>query len=146
MAKQIYVNLPVKDLNKTVEFFTKLGFKFNPQFTDEKATCMIIDDNIFVMLLTEEFYKSFTKKEIPDTFKTSGVIIAISAESREKVDELISKAEGAGGTVTSRIDDMDWMYNRGFQDINGHLWEVAYMDMEALKRYEEANKEKEKIH
>ena len=86
MTTQIFVNLPVKDLSRTVEFFKKLGFAFNPQFTDENATCMIINDNIFVMLLVEKFFKTFTKKEICDTTKDTEVIIALSTESREKVD------------------------------------------------------------
>jgi uncharacterized protein len=89
MTIQIFVNLPVKDLGRTVEFFKKLGFAFNPQFTDENATCMIINDNIFVMLLVEKFFKTFTKKEICDTTKDTEVIIALSTESREKVDEMM---------------------------------------------------------
>ena len=102
MTTKIFVNLPVKDLNKTIEFFTKLGFKFNPQFTDENATCMIIGDDIFVMLLVEKFFKTFTKKEICDTSKNTEVIVALSAESREKVDQMINKAIESGGERTER--------------------------------------------
>jgi uncharacterized protein len=91
MATKIFVNLPVKDLNKTIEFFTKLGFTFNPQFTDENATCMIVGEDIFVMLLVEGFFKTFTKKEICDATKDTEVIVALSAESREKVDQMISR-------------------------------------------------------
>ena len=98
MTTKIFVNLPVKDLNKTVEFFTKLGFKFNPQFTDENATCMIIGDDIFVMLLVEKFFKTFTKNEICDTSKYKEVLLALSADSREKVDEMIKKAIESGGS------------------------------------------------
>jgi uncharacterized protein len=128
MATQIFVNLPVKDLNRTVEFFTKLGFTFNPQFTDENATCMIVGQDIFVMLLVEKFFKTFTKKEICDTTKDTEVIVALSAESREKVDQLISRVIEAGGRESREPQDYGWMYIRSFQDINGHLWEIAYMD------------------
>jgi uncharacterized protein len=91
MATQIFVNLPVKNLDRSVEFFSKLGYTFNQQMTDEKATCMIIGADIFVMLLTEAFFKSFTKKELPDTSKTTEVILALSADSREEVDAMIEK-------------------------------------------------------
>ena len=92
MTTKIFVNLPVKDLNKTIGFFTKLGFTFDPQFSDANATCMIVSEDIFVMLLVEKFFKTFTKKEICDTTKNTEVIVALSAESREKVDEMINKA------------------------------------------------------
>ena len=97
MITNIFVNLPVKDLNKTVEFFTKLGFTFNPQFTDENATCMIVGKDIFVMLLVEKFFKTFTKKEISDTTKNTEAIVALSAQSREEVDQMMEKVLGAGG-------------------------------------------------
>jgi predicted lactoylglutathione lyase len=136
MTIQIFVNLPVKDLGRTVEFFKKLGFAFNPQFTDENATCMIINDNIFVMLLVEKFFKTFTKKEICDTTKDTEVIIALSTESREKVDEMIQHVFEAGGKESREPQDHGWMYGRSFQDINGHLWEIIYMDEKALKNNE----------
>jgi uncharacterized protein len=128
MSTNIFVNLPVKDLSKTVEFFTKLGFKFNPQFTDENATSMIVSEDIYVMLLVEKFFKTFTRKEIADAIKTTEVIITLSAESREKVDELVDKALGAGGALSGETQDQGFMYGRGFQDLNGHLWEVVWMD------------------
>jgi predicted lactoylglutathione lyase len=134
MAKKIFVNLPVKDLNKTVEFFTKLGFEFNPQFTDENATCMIVNKDIFIMLLVEKFFKTFTKKEICDTTKDTEVIIALSTESREKVDQMINDVIEAGGKESRKPQDHGWMYGRSFQDINGHLWEIIYMDEKALKK------------
>jgi predicted lactoylglutathione lyase len=136
MTTQIFVNLPVKDLSRTVEFFKKLGFAFNPQFTDENATCMIINDNIFVMLLVEKFFKTFTKKEICDTTKDTEVIIALSTESREKVDEMMQNVFEAGGKESREPQDYGWMYGRSFQDINGHLWEIIYMDEKALKNDE----------
>ena len=133
MKTKIFVNLPVKDLNKTIEFFTKLGFKFNPQFTDENATCMIVGDDIFVMLLVEKFFKTFTKKEISDTSKNTEVIVALSVEGRENVDQMINKAIEAGGRESREPQDHGWMYGRSFEDIDGHLWEIIYMDENALK-------------
>lgn len=133
MTTKIFVNLPVKDLNRAVEFFTKLGFKFNPQFTDKNATCMIISEDIFVMLLVEEFFKTFTKKEICNTSKNIEAIIALSAESRENVDEMINKAIEARGIEPRKPQDDGWMYDRAFEDIDGHLWEITYMDESSLK-------------
>jgi hypothetical protein len=134
MAQQIFVNLPVKDLKKAVEFFTKLGFTFNPQFTDENATCMIVGDNIFVMLLVEDFFKTFIKKEICDATKSTEVLLALSAESREMVDEMVSKAIEAGGTEPREPQDHGWMYGRSFEDVDGHIWEILYMDESALNQ------------
>jgi len=131
MATQIFVNLPVKDLNKSIEFFTKLGFTFNPQFTNENATCMVVSDTIYVMLLVEKFFKTFIKKEICDTSKYTESIICLSAENKAKVDELVSKAVAAGGTTPNPKQDLGFMYGHGFQDLDGHLWEVNWMDMSA---------------
>jgi uncharacterized protein len=137
VTTKIFVNLPAKDLNKTIEFFTKLGFKFNPQFTDENATCMIVGEDIFVMLLVEKFFKTFTKKEICDTSKNTEVIVALSVEGREKVDQMINKAIEAGGRESREPQDHGWMYGRSFEDINGHIWEIIYMDESALKNDDE---------
>lgn len=134
MITNIFVNLPVKDLKKTVEFFTKLGFTFNPQFTDENATCMIVGKDIFVMLLVERFFKTFTKKEISDTTKNTEAIVALSAQSREEVDQMMEKVLGAGGREARDPQDHGWMYGRSFEDINGHLWEIFYMDESAMKK------------
>ncbi len=134
MTTKIFINLPVKDLNITIEFFTKLDFRFNPQFTDENATCMIVGEDIFVMLLVEKFFKTFTKKEICDTTKNTEVIVALSAESREKVDQMINKAIESGGMESNAPQDHGWMYGRSFEDINGHLWEIIYMDESAIKK------------
>jgi uncharacterized protein len=136
VTTKIFVNLPAKDLNKTIEFFTKLGFKFNPQFTDENATCMIVGEDIFVMLLVEKFFKTFTKKEISDSSKNTEVIVALSVEAREKVDQMINKAIEAGGREYREPQDHGWMYGRSFEDINGHIWEIIYMDESALKNDE----------
>jgi len=134
MATQIYVNLPVKNLNKAIEFFTKLGFTFNPQFTDETATCMIVSEDIFVMLLTEAKFKTFTPKAICDATKSTEVLVALSAESREKVDEMVRKAVAAGGTTYSESKDYGFMYQHGFQDIDGHIWELLYMEPSAINQ------------
>lgn len=131
-ARQLYLNLPVKDLNKTVEFFSKIGFEFNAQFTDENATCMVINENTFVMLLVEDFFKTFTKKDISDTAKNTEVIVAISADSREQVDEIVNKALDAGGKPSNVPTDHGFMYGWSFQDLDGHLWEVSYMDESAF--------------
>ncbi|QIL75568.1 MULTISPECIES: VOC family protein [Hymenobacter] len=128
MATQIFVNLPVKDLNKSVNFFTQLGYQFNQQFTDENATCMIVGENIYVMLLVEPFFKTFIKKEIVDATKSTETIICLSADSREEVDEMVRKAVSAGGTITREPEVHSFMYGHGYQDLDGHLWEVMYMD------------------
>ena len=132
MATKIFVNLPVKDLSKSIAFFTHLGFSFNPQFTDEKATCMIINDDAYVMLLVESFFKTFTKKEITDAQKSAEAILALSADSREKVDEMANKALEAGGAASLAPQDHGFMYQRSFQDPDGHLWEVLWMNPDAI--------------
>ena len=132
MATQLFVNLPVKRLKQSIEFFTALGFTFNAQFTDDTATCMIVADNIFVMLLTEEKFKTFTPKPICDATKATEVLVALSCENREKVDELVRKAVAAGGTIYNQPQDHGFMYGHGFQDLDGHIWEVFYMDPTAV--------------
>jgi uncharacterized protein len=134
MSTQIFVNLPVKDLDKSVEFFTKLGYKFNQQFTDENATCMLVGENIFVMLLVEEYFKTFTPKEICDTSKCAEVLIALSFESRAEVDEMVAKAIAAGGTTYKEPQDHGFMYQHGFQDLDGHIWEIFFMDSSAVEQ------------
>ncbi len=134
MTRQIFVNLPVKDLNKSIEFFTKLGFTFNPQFTDENATCMIVSENIFVMLLVEKFFKTFTPKEICDTTNSAEVLVALSFDSRAEVDEIVAKAIAAGGTTYKEPNDMGFMYQHGFQDLDGHIWEIFFMEPSAVNQ------------
>jgi uncharacterized protein len=128
MAKQIFINLPVKDLKNSMTFFEKLGFSFNMQFTDDNAACMIIGENIYAMLLLEKFFKTFTNKEISDAKKTTEVLIAVDAESRQAVDEMIKKAVEAGGSTYRNPQDNGWMYGHSFADLDGHQWEVLYMD------------------
>lgn len=132
MATKIFVNLPVKDLKKSITFFTQLGFSFNPQFTDEQATCMIIGENIFAMLLVEDRFKDFTKKPISDATKSTEVLLALDAESREAVDTMIRHAVKAGGTTYSDPQDHGWMYGHSFADLDGHQWEIVYMDESAI--------------
>ncbi|WPU93292.1 VOC family protein [Mucilaginibacter sabulilitoris] len=132
MATQIFVNLPVKDLNKSIEFFTSLGYSFNPQFTNEQGASLVISDTIFFMLLTEPFFQSFIKKGIADATQVAETINCISLDSREAVDEMVRKAVAAGATVPNEKQDYGWMYGHGFQDLDGHLWEFAYMDMSAV--------------
>jgi uncharacterized protein len=128
MATKIFVNLPVKDLGKSVEFFTSLGYTFNPQFTDETATCMVVSDDIFVMLLTEPKFKIFTPKEICDTSKSTEVLVCLSCESREQVDDMVRRAVAAGGTTYNEPQDHGFMYGHGYQDLDGHIWELMWMD------------------
>ncbi|WP_347050507.1 VOC family protein [Flavobacterium olei] len=128
MQTKIFLNIAVKDLNRSIAFFTELGFSFNEKFTNDKGTCMIVGENINVMLLVEEFYQTFTKKQICDTKTTSEVLIAISVDSREQVDEIMQKAVKAGGTDYNQANDYGWMYQKTFLDIDGHHWEVFYMD------------------
>ena len=132
MASKVFINLPVKDLKKSIEFFTKLGFTFNPQFTDDKATCMIISENIFVMLLVEGRFRDFTSKQLADASKVTEVIIAIDAESRTSVDEMMDKVIDAGGQEHNVTQDYGWMYVRSFTDINDHIWEVIHLDEAGL--------------
>jgi uncharacterized protein len=133
MSTQIFVNLPVKDLKKSVGFFTKLGYEFNPKFTDENATCMIVGENIFVMLLVEKFFKTFAPKEICDTTKNTEVLVALSFESRAAVDEMVRKAIAAGGSTYNEPKDHGFMYQHGFQDLDGHIWEIFFMDESAIE-------------
>lgn len=134
MSTKIFVNLPVQHLDKSVEFFSRLGFSFNPQFTDETATCMIVSDDIFVMLLTEAKFKMFTPKEVCDATKSTEVLVCLSTESREKVDEMVRKAVAAGGTTYSQPQDHGFMYVHSFQDLDGHIWELMHMDPSAVSQ------------
>lgn len=132
MATQIFVNLPVKDLKKSIDFFSGLGYTFNPQFTDENATSMIVSETIYVMLVTENFFKTFITKPIADATKVTETITCFSLDSRAAVDDILEKAIKGGATVPKEAQDHGWMYSRGFQDLDGHLWEYVYMDMAAL--------------
>ena len=126
--QMIFVNLATNDLDATKKFFTELGYTINAQFSDETCASVVISDTIIAMLMTKEKYAGFTKKEIVDSTKSSEVLIALSAESREKVDELVDRAIAAGGSATGETQDHGFMYGRAFDDLDGHTWEVAWMD------------------
>ena len=132
-SRQIFVNLAVESLGEAVAFFTQLGFTFDPRFTDETATCMIVNNEAFVMLLAKERFKDFTKKELCDPTTQTEAIVSLSAESREQVDALVHKALAVGGRPARDPLDMGFMYGWGFQDPDGHLWEVIWMDPSALQ-------------
>jgi len=139
MAQMIFVNLPVKDLQKSMAFFSQLGYTFNKQFTDEKAACMVISDTIYAMLITEPFFQSFIPgKEISDTAKAKEVLVCLSADSREAVDSLLDKAVAAGANSFRAPEDHGFMYGRSFEDIDGHVWEVMWMDPTAVMPQEQA--------
>ncbi|MGD1047123.1 MAG: glyoxalase/bleomycin resistance/extradiol dioxygenase family protein [Candidatus Krumholzibacteriaceae bacterium] len=127
MATQIFVNMPVKDLKRSVKFFTKLGYTFDPEFTNKDGTCMIVGKNMFVMLVVKKFFKSFTKKRICDATKCTEAIVTLSMQSRAKVDKMVAKAVAAGATTPRKSKDYGFMYQHGFQDLDGHLWDFIYM-------------------
>jgi uncharacterized protein len=134
MPTKIFVNLPVKDLERSKAFFAKLGYSFNPQFTDDNAACMVIGEDIYTMLLTEPFFKTFTKKDVADASKTTEVLLALSADSRGKVDEMLGKALAAGAREARASQEYDFMYGRSFEDLDGHIWEVFWMDPSAIQQ------------
>lgn len=134
MSQMIFVSLPVKDLERSRKFFGALGFTFNEQFSDENAISVVISDSIVAMLLTEPFFQSFTKKELVDTRSGSEVILALSADSRKAVDELADKALQSGGSPSGDPMEESFMYGRSFQDPDGHIWEVVWMDPAALEQ------------
>lgn len=133
MSTKVFVNLPVASLDRSVDFFTRLGFSFNPDFTDNTATCMIVDDNIYVMLLTHDKFRQFTPKAICDTNNSTEVLVCLSIDSREQVDALVGEAVAAGGTTYKAPEDHGFMYGHGFQDPDGHIWELVYMDTNAME-------------
>ena len=131
MSRKIFVNLPIKNMERSQAFFKSLGFSFNPQFTNEQGACMVVSDDIFVMLLVEPFFQTFTKKAIADATKTTEVLMCLSAESRAEVDELVKKAIAAGGTSPNPPQDHGFMYGHGFEDLDGHQWELVFMEPNA---------------
>jgi uncharacterized protein len=134
MATKIFVNLPVKSLQRSIEFFTKLGFSFNAQFTDESATCMIASDDIFVMLLTPDKFQTFTPNAICDATKSTEVLVCLSVDNREHVDDMVRKAVAAGGSTYNAPQDHGFMYGHGFQDLDGHIWEIIFMEPSAIRQ------------
>ncbi|MEK7216869.1 MAG: VOC family protein [Chloroflexota bacterium] len=133
MTTKIFVNLPVKDLARSVEFFTKLGYTFNAQFTDANATCMIIGEDAFVMLLVEPFFQTFTPRPIADATHSTEVLVGLSAESRDAVDRIVETAFAAGGKRVREPEDHGFMYGWAFEDLDGHIWEHFWMDPAAIQ-------------
>ena len=133
MSREIFVNLPVRDLKKSMEFFSALGFTYNAQFTDDKAACMIISDKAYVMLLSEPFFRGFTKNQLCDTSTHTEALFALSCESRAEVDQMVRKAIDAGGRHAMDPQDHGFMYGWSFYDIDGHHWEVLWMDPKAVQ-------------
>lgn len=134
MPRKIFVNLPVKNLGKTKAFFSKLGFKFNRKFTDKNAACMVISKDIYSMLIVEKFFKQFTKKKIANAKKTTEAIIALTVDSRKKVDELVNKALKLGAKEPRKPQDNGFMYLRCVEDFDGHMWEIFWMDLMKIKK------------
>ena len=125
--QQVFINLAVKNLSRAQDFFAALGFTFNAQFTNEKAACMVVSDTIFVMLLTEEKFKPFIPNPIADAHQVTEVLVCLNCESRDAVDEMVRKALSAGGKTYNDPQDHGFMYGHGFQDLDGHIWELVYM-------------------
>jgi len=128
MFKQIFVNLPIKDLARSMTFFSKLGFTFDPKFTNEQAACMVVTENIYVMLLVESFFQTFTAKTLCDATQQTEALICLSCTSRAEVDELVAKAVEAGGTAPRAPQEHEGMYGHGFEDLDSHTWELVYME------------------
>jgi uncharacterized protein len=133
-ANAIFVNLPVKDLKQSIAFFTALGFEFNPQFTDDTATCMMIGKNICAMLLTQDKFKAFTPYPLVDARRNTEVLVALQLDSRAQVGAIMTRALSAGGKDFRPLEDHGWMYGRAFQDLDGHIWEVFWMDAKAMQQ------------
>lgn len=132
MAKQIFVHLPVKNLERSVSFFTKTGFRFNPKLASTKSACMVISRNIFAILVAEGFFRALTRKEIADAKRATEVLLALSVESRSEVDNMISKAISAGGREIIGTQSNGWEYGRSFEDADGHIWEVVCVGADIL--------------
>ena len=132
-SRAIFVNLAVHDLSRSMDFFRTLGFGFNPKFTDQNAACMILSEQGFVMLLLEPFFKGFTSRELCDTRTHTEALLALTCESRAAVDALLQLAVGVGGADTGRVQEMGFMYGRSFYDLDGHHWELFWMDPSATQ-------------
>ncbi|HEX4911943.1 MAG TPA: VOC family protein [Permianibacter sp.] len=132
MGRQLYVNLPVSNVQKTKTFFSSLGFHFEPKFSNDDAICMIIADDIYVMLLAEPFFKRFIKKEISNAKHSTEVLLCLSCSSRQEVDALTDKALSAGGKLARDAQDLGFMYSQAFEDLDGHIWELMHMDPNAM--------------
>ncbi len=132
MSRKIFVNLPVRDLNKSMAFYRALGFSINEQFTDETAACVVISESIYCMLLTHEKFQSFSPLPLADATEVTGQLLALNFESRQEVDEIVTRALASGGSTFSDPKDYGFMYQHSFQDPDGHVWEPFFMDMNAI--------------
>ena len=132
MARKIFVNLPVRDLERSKRFFAALGFDFNPQFSDDKAACMVVSQGIYAMLLVERYFQTFTKKPVADARQSTEVLVCLSCDSRAEVDDLVRRALSAGGAAPNPPQDHGFMYGHGFEDLDGHVWELMWMDPAAV--------------
>ena len=137
MKNQIYVNLPVRDLKRSNDFFKSLGFQLEPKFSNDQASCVILGENMFAMLLVEVFFKTFTSKPVCDATKSTEVLVCLSCESRAKVDDLVKKAVTAGARVLKEPQDHGFMYGHGFEDLDGHVWELIYMEPNTETKFHE---------
>lgn len=133
MSRKLFVNIPVRDLKKSMDFFSRLGFTFNPQFTDDKAACMVVSGEAFFMLLTDPFFQTFTKRQPADTAKSTEAMFALSCDSKAEVEEMVRKAIDAGGKHAMDPIDHGFMYGWSFYDLDGHHWEVLWMDPNAIQ-------------
>ena len=139
MPKMIFVNLPVSDLESSITFYEAIGARKNPQFSDETAACMVFSETIYAMLLTHGKYREFTSKKIVDAKTSSEVLICLSSDSRDGVDEMVGQAQAAGGAIDpTPTQDFGFMYGRSFEDPDGHIWEIMWMDAEAAGQSEAA--------
>lgn len=130
--QQIFVNLPIQDMGRSQAFFKGMGYSFNPQFTNDMGACMVLGENLFAMLLVKPFFQTFTKKPIADATQSVEVLVCLSCSSRAEVDELVQKAQAGGATVPNPPQDHGFMYAHGFEDLDGHVWELVYMDPNAV--------------
>jgi uncharacterized protein len=133
ISRKIFVNLPVRDLKRSMAFFSTLGFTFNPRFTDEKAACMVVSDEASVMLLSEPFFQTFTTRRLCDTAKDTEGLLAVSCRSRAEVDEIVNTAIDAGGRHAMDKQDHGFMYAWSFYDLDGHHWELIWTDTPTLQ-------------
>ena len=131
MHKQIFVNLAVNDLPQSRAFFESLGMRIDPKFTNDQAACVVLGEKIYAMLLVKDFFKTFTGKPLSDASKQTEVLVCLSCENRAEVDALVAKAVAAGGTAPRAPLDQGWMYGHGFEDLDGHIWELMFMDLNA---------------
>lgn len=132
MASMIFVNVPIRDLAASMAYYKALGFEHNPDFTDETAACIVISDTIFVMLLTHAKFKEFSSRPIPDPKEQTGALYALSCDSREAVDAIAEAGLKAGGAEYRPAQDLGFMYSRAIADIDGHVWEYVWMDMNGM--------------